>query len=122
MKDDMIKFVPLGGLGEIGMNSMAIETVDGVFLVDNGCMFPHSSDFGIDLIIPDFEYLRTNKERFKAIFITHGHLDHIGALGYLLREFDVPVYCPPFAYDIIKRQLGEIYPQGKKKSDPQCRL
>ena len=87
--------IPLGGLGEIGMNMMAYEFGDSIIVVDCGLMFPEDEMLGVDFAIPDFSYLIENRDRVRAVFLTHGHEDHVGALSYFLREFDVPVFGTP---------------------------
>ena len=105
-----IRVVPLGGLGEIGMNCMAIELGDGgrapIVVVDCGVMFP-GLDNGVDVIHPDFSYLEANRDRVQAVIVTHGHEDHIGGIPYLLRRLDVPVYAPPYALGLIRERLKE---------------
>ena len=85
-----VRIVPLGGLGEIGMNCLAIEQSDGILLVDCGTSFPND-DWGIDVLRPDFSYLTEQAHRVVGVVLTHGHEDHIGAIPYLLSELDVPV-------------------------------
>ena len=100
------RIVPLGGLGEIGMNCLAIETRDGIVVVDCGVTFPHE-DNGVDIIHPDFSYLWERRDEVRAIIITHGHEDHIGALPYLLRMIAAPVYAPAYARVLIEHRLDE---------------
>ena len=90
-----LRVIPLGGLGEIGLNLLLLEYGDTAIAVDCGVMFPDEQMLGVDVAIPDLTYVRTLGDRFKAIFLTHGHEDHIGALPYVLGEFDVPVYGTP---------------------------
>jgi ribonuclease J len=101
-----IQLLPLGGLGEIGMNCLAIEQHDGVLVVDCGTSFPHD-DLGVDVIHPDFSALVERRERIAGVFITHGHEDHIGALSFLLNEIDVPVWGPSHALALSRRRLVE---------------
>jgi ribonuclease J len=101
-----IRLVPLGGLGEIGMNCFAIEQPDGILVIDCGTAFP-SNDVGIDVIHPDFSFLLERPERVRGVVLTHGHEDHIGALPYLLSELDVPVWGPPHALGLARRRLAE---------------
>jgi ribonuclease J len=97
--------MPLGGLGEVGKNMMSIEYGRNIVVVDAGMMFPESDMLGVDYIIPDWDYLRDKKDRLRAILITHGHLDHIGALSHLLNEFDAPVYATRLTRGLIEVQL-----------------
>ncbi|TYT74439.1 ribonuclease J [Desulfobotulus mexicanus] len=107
----MLKIIPLGGLGEIGLNMMVFEYGDDVFVVDAGLMFPEDYMLGVDIVIPDMEYLRGNAHRIKAVVITHSHEDHIGALPYLLREISVPVYGTAFSAGMIRHKLSDFdYP------------
>ncbi len=88
----MLKIIPIGGLGEIGLNMMAIEYGPDLLIVDAGLMFPNDYMPGIDLVIPDFTYIRENKEKLKALILTHGHEDHIGAIPFFLKEVPLPVF------------------------------
>ena len=107
VKNESIKIIPLGGVGEIGKN-MYITEVDGdIFVVDAGLMFPEDEMLGIDIVIPDFTYLTSNRDRVKAIFLTHGHEDHIGALTYLLRKINVPVYGTELTIALAKEKMKE---------------
>ncbi|MFW6115710.1 MAG: ribonuclease J [Chloroflexota bacterium] len=102
-----LRVVPLGGLGEVGKNMMSIEYGDDILIVDVGIMFPQTGMLGIDYIIPDWEYLRDKKDRVRAAIITHGHMDHIGALSYFLEEFDVPLYATRLTRGLIEVQLKQ---------------
>ncbi|HWZ91090.1 MAG TPA: ribonuclease J [Polyangiaceae bacterium] len=104
--EQQIRIVPLGGLGEIGMNCFALEQAGGIVVVDCGAAFA-DDDVGIDVWHPDFSWLLAHKERVRGVFITHGHEDHVGALPYLLSDLDVPVWGPPHALGIAKRRLAE---------------
>ena len=103
----MIKVIPLGGLGEIGRNMMAIQDDHYILVVDAGIMFPDDYMPGVDLVIPDFHYLRENRDRVKAIILTHGHENHIGAIPFLLRELNVPVFGTNFTIELLKEKLRE---------------
>jgi ribonuclease J len=102
-----VRLIPLGGLGEIGLNMMLIESGEDIVAVDCGLMFPDDEMPGVDYVIPDFTYLRGHRECFRAVVLTHGHEDHIGALSYLLRDFDVPVYGTPLTLAIARHRLAE---------------
>ncbi|MGC8718963.1 MAG: ribonuclease J [Thermodesulforhabdaceae bacterium] len=108
-----VKIIPLGGLGEIGLNMMAIEYNDTIVLIDAGVMFPEEQMFGIDIVIPDFGYLRNHPEKVRALVVTHGHEDHIGAIPFLLQEFPLPIYGTTFTLALIKEKLAEHNLLGK---------
>ncbi|HTP69457.1 MAG TPA: ribonuclease J [Dongiaceae bacterium] len=99
--------IPLGGLGEFGMNMMAFRFGDDIIVVDAGMMFPESELLGVDLVIPDITYLKQNLQHVRAIVLTHGHEDHIGALPYILRDLNVPVYGTRFTLALAKKRLEE---------------
>ena len=105
-ESDLVRIVPLGGLGQIGMNCMAIEQRDGILIVDCGAGFPED-DLGVDVLHPDFSWLVARRERIAGVFLTHGHEDHVGALPYLLSELELPVYGPPHALGVAKRRLDD---------------
>ena len=96
-----IKIIPLGGLNEIGKNMTVYQCRNDMFIVDCGSTFPESEMFGIDLVIPDFTFVEENKENIKGIVITHGHEDHIGALPYLLKKVNIPVYATKLTKGLI---------------------
>ena len=106
-KNDCVSIIPLGGLGEVGKNMTAIKCNDEILIIDAGLLFPDEELLGIDIVIPDFSYLLENRDMVKGIVITHGHEDHIGALSYLLREIDVPVYSMKLTIGIIESKLTE---------------
>ncbi|HJZ66115.1 MAG TPA: ribonuclease J [Candidatus Acidoferrum sp.] len=99
--------IPLGGLGEFGMNMMALRLGDDIIVIDAGMMFPESELLGIDLVIPDISYLKQNRQLVRAIVLTHGHEDHIGALPYILRDLNVPVFGTRFTLALVKKRLEE---------------
>jgi len=105
--DGALRVVPLGGLGEIGLNCLALECAGEAIAIDCGVMFPDPTMLGVDLVIPELDYLRQLGERFRGFVITHGHEDHIGALPYALRDLSVPVYAPPMAAGLITSRLRE---------------
>jgi ribonuclease J len=107
MINEDTEIIPLGGLGEFGMNSMAIRHGEDIIVVDAGLMFPRDDMLGVDLVIPDFSYLLENEEKVRAVFLTHGHEDHVGALPYLLRDLRVPVYGTPLTIGFAKGRLAE---------------
>jgi ribonuclease J len=107
MPDHKIQLIPLGGLGEFGMNSMAIRYGDDIIVVDAGMMFPDAELLGVDIVTPDFSYLEQNREHVRALILTHGHEDHIGAVPFLLSEINVPVYGTAFTLALVERRLEE---------------
>ena len=102
-----LKIIPLGGLEQIGMNITAFEYEDSIVVVDCGLSFPEDDMLGIDLVIPDVTYLKNNIEKVKGFVITHGHEDHIGALPYILREVNVPIYATKLTIGLIENKLKE---------------
>ena len=102
-----LKIIPLGGLEQIGMNITAFEYEDSIVVVDCGLSFPEDDMLGIDLVIPDVTYLKENIEKVKGFVITHGHEDHIGALPYVLKEVNVPIYATKLTIGLIENKLKE---------------
>ena len=103
----MLRVIPMGGLGEIGLNMMVIEYDRHMLVIDAGLMFPEDYMPGIDMVIPDFSYLILNKEKVCAVVLTHGHEDHIGAMPFLLKEINVPVFGTNFTIELLKAKLSE---------------
>ncbi|MDP6065371.1 MAG: ribonuclease J [SAR202 cluster bacterium] len=108
MSETSLRVIPLGGLGEIGKNMMALEYDDDIVVIDSGVLFPSEEMPGIDFAIPDISYLKENSSRVRAILITHGHEDHIGALPYVLSELNVPVYASRLTHGLISVKLREF--------------
>ena len=96
-----LNIIPLGGLGEIGKNMTAFRCGNDIILIDAGLMFPEDDMLGIDLVIPDITFLIENQDKLKGIFLTHGHEDHIGALPFILKQLDVPVYGTALTLGIL---------------------
>lgn len=103
------RIIPLGGMKEIGKNCTLIECNDEILMIDCGFAFPEYEMFGIDIVIPDFTYIKKNMEKIKGLIITHGHEDHIGGIPYLLQEVSVPIYASPLAMGLIEHKLEENY-------------
>ncbi len=113
MVNETLKVIPLGGLGAIGKNMMVLEYGDSLLVVDTGLMFPDDEMLGIDLVLPDFTYVLQNSEKVLGIILTHGHEDHVGALPYLLKQLNVPVYGTRLTLGLVNTKLGEHGLQGK---------
>ncbi len=107
--------IPLGGMREIGKNMTVFEYGQDLLIIDSGMAFPDTSMPGIDIIIPDFTYLRENRDKIRGIIITHGHEDHIGALPWFLKEFDVPIYATPMAMKLVEIKLDNFRPKVSSK-------
>src|ERR1700744_4029420 len=107
MPTGKLQVVPLGGLGEFGMNCMAIRWGDDIIVIDAGLMFPEAELLGVDIVVPDLSYLLENREHVRAVVLTHGHEDHIGALPWLLSELNIPVYATEFTLAYIEGKLEE---------------
>jgi ribonuclease J len=107
MPDKKLQVIPLGGVGEFGMNIMAIRYGDDIIVIDCGMMFPEDELLGVDIVTPDLTYLKENRNHVRALILTHGHEDHIGAVAFFLDEFDVPVYGTPFTLSLVERRLEE---------------
>ncbi|HLI84034.1 MAG TPA: ribonuclease J [Bryobacteraceae bacterium] len=107
MTDHKLQIVPLGGLGEFGMNMIALRYGDDIIVIDSGMMFPDAELLGVDLVMPDLGYLKENQDFVRGLVLTHGHEDHIGAVPYFLSELDVPVYGTDFTLSLVDRRLEE---------------
>jgi ribonuclease J len=107
MQDKKLQVIPLGGLGEFGMHMMALRYGDDIVVIDAGMMFPESELLGVDIVTPDLTFLKENRAHVRALLLTHGHEDHIGAVAFFLDEFDVPIYGTPFTLSLVERRLEE---------------
>ena len=107
MSQQSLWAIPLGGLGEFGMNMMVLRTGDDIIVIDAGLMFPEQELLGVDIVIPDITYLKQNKSKIRAIVLTHAHEDHIGSIPYILPELNVPVYGTEFTLAIVRKKLEE---------------
>jgi ribonuclease J len=112
MTEHLLRIIPLGGLGEIGMNLMVYEYGDEAVLVDCGMMFPDAATLGVDVIVPDMTYLFDNASKIKALFLTHGHEDHIGAVPFLVERLPLPVYGMPLALGFVSDKFEEFGIEG----------
>lgn len=108
MAEDSIRFIPLGGLGEIGMNMMVFESAEDIIIVDCGVMFPEEETPGVDLIIPEISYLLDRVDKIRGIILTHGHEDHVGALPFVLKQLNVPIYGTRLTLGLIEPKLREF--------------
>ena len=102
-----LKIIPLGGLGEVGKNLTVFEFGSDIIIVDCGMGFPDEDMYGVDIVLPDFAYLKANANRIRGLILTHGHEDHIGAVPYLIRELDVPIYTQPLTAALVELKLEE---------------
>ena len=107
MTEDILRIIPLGGIGQIGKNMTVFEYDEQLLVVDCGLMFPESDMLGIDIVIPDMEYVFERKEKVLAIILTHGHEDHIGALPYLVEKVRAPIYATQLTRGLIEVRLKE---------------
>jgi ribonuclease J len=107
MADRKLQVVPMGGLGEFGMNSMALRYGDDIIVIDAGMMFPESELLGVDIVTPDFSYLEQHASMVRALVLTHGHEDHIGGVPFLLAQLNIPVYGTEFTLALLERRLEE---------------
>src|SRR5580658_4979558 len=115
MTDKKLQVIPLGGLGEFGMNMTAFCYGDDIIVVDSGMMFPDSELLGVDLVMPDLTFLKERREHVRALILTHGHEDHIGAVPYFLSDIDVPVYGTDFTLALVDRRLEEYRLESKPR-------
>src|SRR3954465_12361445 len=107
MPDSKLQILPLGGLGEFGMNSMALRYGDDIIVIDAGMMFPESELLGVDIVTPDFTYLEQNSSKVRGLLLTHGHEDHIGGIPFLLASLNLPIYGTEFTLALVERRLEE---------------
>ena len=107
MAQDKLRIIPLGGLGEFGMNCTALRWQDEIIVIDAGLMFPEEELLGVDIVVPDISYLTENRDKVRAIVLTHGHEDHIGGLPWILSELNVPVYGTEFTLALVEGKLDE---------------
>ncbi|MGX4601076.1 ribonuclease J [Faecalimicrobium sp. JNUCC 81] len=107
MENSKLRIIPLGGLGEIGKNITAIEYDDEIIVIDCGISFPDEDMYGVDLVIPDVKYLLDKKDKIKGLFLTHGHEDHIGAIPYILKQINMPVYGTKLTLGLVENKLKE---------------
>lgn len=107
MSDKKLQVIPLGGLGEFGMHMMALRYGDDIVVIDAGMMFPEAELLGVDIVTPDLTFLKENRQHVRALLLTHGHEDHIGAVAFFLAEFNVPVYATAFTLSLVERRLEE---------------
>ena len=107
MADKQLQIIPLGGLGEFGMNCMAVRYGDDIIVLDAGMMFPDAELLGVDIVTPDFSYLEENSDKVRGLILTHGHEDHIGGIPFLLSQLDIPVYGTAFTLALVERRLEE---------------
>src|SRR5216683_6955692 len=113
MSSSPVKIVFLGGLGEIGRNCFCLEVDDRILVVDCGIMFPEADMPGVDLVLPDFTYLRENADRVEGVVLTHAHEDHAGGLAYLLRDISVPIYGSPLSLGLARNRIEEAGMLGR---------
>src|SRR5215472_2143125 len=113
-----LQIIPLGGLGEFGMNMMALRYGDDIVVIDSGMMFPEDELLGVDLVMPDLTYVRENAAHVRALLLTHGHEDHIGSVPLFLSELNVPVYGTAFTLALVERRLEEYELEDEPQLHP----
>src|SRR5678815_2573590 len=118
MADKKLQIIPLGGLGEFGMNCMAVRYGDDIIVLDAGMMFPDAELLGVDIVTPDFTYLEQNREHVRGLILTHGHEDHIGGIPFLLAQLNIPVYGTAFTLALVERRLEEHEMLDEAKLNP----
>ena len=119
---EKLKIIPLGGLNEIGKNLTVYEYGNDIIIVDVGMGFPDDDMYGVDVVIPDVSYLIKHKDKIRGIFLTHGHEDHIGALPYVLRSFNAPIYATRMTLGLVRLKLEEHKLRGVHPRQPlHCR-
>src|SRR4029078_936337 len=107
MADKKLQIIPLGGLGEFGMNCIAVSYGDAIIVLDAGMMFPDAELLGVDIVTPDFTFLEQNAANVRALILTHGHEDHIGGVPFLLSQLNIPIYGTAFTLALVERRLEE---------------
>src|ERR1700691_5334121 len=107
MSDKKLQVIPLGGLGEFGMHMMALRYGEDIVVIDAGMMFPEAELLGVDIVTPDLTFLKEHRQNVRALLLTHGHEDHIGAVPFFLAEFNVPVYGTAFTLSLVERRIEE---------------
>ena len=118
MSDTKLQVIPLGGLGEFGMHMMVLRYGEDIVVIDAGMMFPEAELLGVDIVTPDLTFLKENRHQVRALLLTHGHEDHIGAVAFFLAEFNVPVYGTAFTLSLVERRLEEYEVQEEPDFTP----
>ena len=116
--DPALSIIPLGGVGEIGLNMTVLECGGDIMVIDAGLMFPDAEMLGVDIVIPDFSYLLENRDRIRGVVLTHAHEDHIGALPFLLKELKIPVYGTRLTLGFVREKLREHDLDGEAQLIP----
>ena len=113
---EKLKIIPLGGLNEIGKNLTVYKYGNDIIIVDVGMGFPDDDMYGVDVVIPDVSYLIKHKDKIRGIFLTHGHEDHIGALPYVLRSFQAPIYATRMTLGLVRPEIGGAQAAGRHQA------